>query len=57
MIAETTTDDAATSVVEALHSLAAEVITEHRSDHDQRAACGSDFPCELAVLAEHNLAL
>jgi hypothetical protein len=57
VITETATDDAASSVVEALHSLAAVVITEHRSDHDQCAVCGSDFPCELAVLAEHNLAL
>ena len=36
---------------------AAEVLHQHRSDNGQCAECGCDFPCSLAVLAEHNLAL
>lgn len=36
---------------------AAEVLHQHRSDDGRCAECGCDFPCALAVLAEHNLAL
>ena len=43
--------------LEALFALATEVINEHINDHDLCAVCSSAFPCERAVLAEHNLAL
>jgi hypothetical protein len=36
---------------------ASKVITQHTNHHGVCAACGSDFPCDRAVLAEHNLAL
>jgi hypothetical protein len=39
-----------------LITLATRVIDEHIDDHGRCAACGSPFPCEQAVLAEHALA-
>jgi hypothetical protein len=36
---------------------AAEVLRQHRCNDGRCAACGCDFPCAFAVLAEHNLAL
>jgi len=42
---------------EALRALATRVINEHVDDCGLCAVCGSAFPCELAVLAEHNLGL
>ena len=36
---------------------ATEVLNEHTNDHGLYAVCGCAFPCERAVLAEHNLAL
>jgi hypothetical protein len=41
----------------ALRPLATGVINEHVDDRGLCAVCGSAFPCELAVLAEHNLDL
>ena len=45
------------ATLEALLALAAQVITEHTSDEGSCTVCGVAFPCERAVLAEHNLAL
>ena len=44
-------------VIEALHQLASVVLNEHTNDHGLCAVCGSVFPCERAVLADHNFAL
>lgn len=41
----------------ALLALATRVINDHVDDGGLCAVCGSAFPCERAVLAEHNLAL
>jgi hypothetical protein len=40
-----------------LLKLATTVIGEHVNDHGLCAVCGSAWPCERAVLAEHNLAV
>jgi hypothetical protein len=40
-----------------LVALASRVINEHTNDHTRCAACGAVWPCERAVLAEHNLAM
>ncbi len=42
---------------EALRALATRVINQHVDDHGLCAVCGCAFPCERAVLAEHNLDL
>jgi len=42
---------------EALLTLATRVINEHVDDRGLCGVCGSAFPCERAVLAEHNLDL
>ena len=54
---ETITDAGTSAEVDALHQLATVVLNEHTNDHGLCAVCGSAFPCERAVLAEHNLAL
>lgn len=41
----------------AVYSLAARELTLHRSQHGVCAHCGLRWPCDVAVLAEHNLAL
>ena len=54
------TTDAPTDLIaelKALRDLATQVINEHVNDNALCAVCGSAFPCELAVLAEHNLDL
>ena len=43
--------------IDALIRLATRVLNEHRNDHELCAVCGCAFPCDRAVLAEHNLAL
>ncbi len=44
--------------LEHLAQLATVVLNEHTDDRGLCAACsGVAFPCELAVLAEHNAAL
>jgi hypothetical protein len=40
-----------------VYSLAARELTLHRSQHGVCAHCGLRWPCDVAVLAEHNLAL
>jgi hypothetical protein len=41
-----------------LHELATTVLNKHVNDNGWCAACaGAAFPCDLAVLAEHNTAL
>ncbi|HEX5401281.1 MAG TPA: hypothetical protein VFX16_03155 [Pseudonocardiaceae bacterium] len=42
--------------VDQLRRLATRTINEHVDDHGLCAACGSSWPCEFAVLADHNLA-
>lgn len=54
---ETITEAEPMTEVDALHQLATAVLNEHTNDHDLCAVCGCAFPCERAVLAEHNLAL
>lgn len=54
---ETITEAEPVNEVDALHQLATVVLNEHRSDDGLCAVCGCAFPCERAVLAEHNLAL
>jgi hypothetical protein len=43
--------------IDALIRLATMVLGQHTNDHGLCAVCGCAFPCSLAVLAEHNLAL
>jgi hypothetical protein len=43
--------------LDALRQLATVVLNEHTNDRGLCAVCGCAFPCERAVLAEHNLAL
>jgi hypothetical protein len=43
--------------LEHLARLAANVLNEHINGDGLCAVCGSAFPCESAVLAEHNVAL
>jgi hypothetical protein len=38
-----------------LHQLATMVIGAHQNHDDLCVICGSAWPCERAVLAEHNL--
>jgi anti-sigma regulatory factor (Ser/Thr protein kinase) len=38
-------------------AVAVGVLNSHVNDHGRCAACGSDWPCGRAVLAEHNLAM
>ena len=40
-----------------LRTVAVGVLNSHVNDHGRCAACGSDWPCGRAVLAEHNLAM
>ncbi len=42
--------------IQALIALATQALNEHINDADLRAVCGCAWPCERAVLAEHNLA-
>jgi hypothetical protein len=42
--------------LEALINLATRALNEHTNDAGQCAVCGCAWPCEYAVLAEHNLA-
>lgn len=53
----TTTKAEPVTEVDKLHRLASVVINEHTDDNGLCAVCGCAFPCERAVLAEHNLAL
>jgi hypothetical protein len=44
--------------IQHLGQLATAVLNEHVNDRGSCAAChGATFPCDLAVLAEHNMAL
>lgn len=42
--------------LDALIGLAAHVLNTHTNDADPCAMCGCAWPCQWAVLAEHNLA-
>jgi hypothetical protein len=54
---ESIMDPALRDEITALTRHAAEVLNEHTNDHGRCVQCGNAFPCERAVLAEHNLAL
>lgn len=41
---------------EAMIKLATQALNEHTDDTGLCAVCGCTWPCERAVLAEHNLA-
>jgi hypothetical protein len=43
--------------LEHLAQVAATVLDSHVNELGRCAACGHTFPCELAMLAEHNMAL
>jgi hypothetical protein len=44
--------------LEGLHQVIAAILNEHTNQAGRCAACpGVPFPCDLAVLAEHNAAL
>ncbi len=46
------------TALEALSSLAVTILNEHTDDADNLCVvCGSAWPCELVVLAEHNYEL
>ncbi len=49
--------DAWQSQLARLRTVAAGVLSSHVNDHGRCVACGSDWPCGRAVLAEHNLAM
>jgi hypothetical protein len=40
-----------------LRQLAAQILSEHTNQDERCAVCDCAFPCDQAVLAEHNLAL
>lgn len=42
--------------LDTLIALATHALNTHTNDGDLCAVCGSAWPCERAVLAEHNLA-
>jgi hypothetical protein len=43
--------------IENLAHLATAVLNEHTSEAGLCAVCGTGFPCDSAILADHNLAL
>lgn len=43
--------------IENLAHLAMVVLNEHASEAGLCAVCGTAFPCDSAILADHNLAL
>lgn len=43
--------------LEAMIALATQALNDHIDDAGLCAVCGSAWPCERAVLAEHNLAV
>jgi hypothetical protein len=45
--------ESAPSELEALSSLAVTVLNEHTNDADPCAVCGSTWPCERVIPAEH----
>jgi hypothetical protein len=40
-----------------LHALAAVVLGKHQNNSDLCAICGTAWPCQRVVLADHNLAV
>ncbi len=51
------TSTCCSSDLTSLRTAATREITEHLNDDGLCAICGSAWPCERVVLAEHNLAL
>jgi hypothetical protein len=45
------------ATLDRLASLAISVLSEHVSNPNGCPVCGSPSPCDLAVLADHNLAV
>lgn len=56
-MAQTITEADIGSEIAALHQLATVVLNEHTNDLGLCVVCGCAFPCERAVLADHNLTL
>jgi hypothetical protein len=42
--------------IDRLRALATRTLNEHQDDRGLCAVCGSAWPCESVVLADHNLA-
>lgn len=45
------------AALQTMCSIATRVMTEHNDDGGVCVACGHTWPCELVVLADHNLEL
>jgi hypothetical protein len=45
------------TILDRLSALASTVMNTHGNDADLCAVCGSAWPCESVVLADHNLAV
>jgi hypothetical protein len=57
LAAESRPTDALATDIEHLAHLASMVLNAHVNERGLCAVCGCAFPCESAVLAEHNTAL
>ena len=57
MLSPTVDPPTAPDILLTLYAIAAREITLHRFEHGVCAHCGCAWPCEVAVQAEHNLAL
>jgi hypothetical protein len=44
-------------VLELMRAVAISVLNEHGNEAGQCVVCGSAWPCERVVLADHNLAM
>jgi hypothetical protein len=49
--------ETAESKLTKLHALATIVFDEHQNNSDLCAICGTAWPCERVVLADHNFAV
>lgn len=49
--------DSLPATLELMRALATSVLNEHADDVGLCVVCGSGWPCERVVLAEHNLAV
>jgi len=56
-VADTITEAELSDQIETLTRLATVVLNEHTNLSALCTVCGCAFPCERAVLAEHNLAV
>jgi hypothetical protein len=51
------TVDSDITILDRLSALASTVMNTHGNDADLCAVCGSAWPCDSVVLADHNLAV